>query len=102
MCFWQGNSAQDVLYSPVPPVGALQFVQVVIQSWNSFLETLALACVDHNLSRLAAGLHGISRKDLPVIKHTLWEGLARGVGTKVSSEAFKGGKKKQEVIHNVQ
>lgn len=59
--------------------GALQFVQVVIQSWNSFLETLALACVSHDLSRLAVGIHGISREDLPVIKHALWEGLARGV-----------------------
>lgn len=36
--------------APVP----LQFVQVVIQSWNSFLETLALACISHNLSRLGA------------------------------------------------
>lgn len=34
--------------------GALQLVQVVIQSWNSFLETLALACIGHNLSRFAA------------------------------------------------
>lgn len=68
--------------------GALQFVQVVIQSWNSFLETLALACICHNLSRLAAGLHGISRKDLPVIKHTLWKSLTRSVGTKVSGETF--------------
>lgn len=72
--------------------GALQFVQVVIQSWNSFLETLALACIGHNLRRLAAGIHGISREYLPVIEHTLGEGLTRGVGTKVSSEAFEGKK----------
>lgn len=66
----------------------LQFVQVVIQSWNSFLETLALACISHDLRRLAAGLHGISRKDLPVIEYTLWEGLTRSVGTKVSGETY--------------
>lgn len=105
--FLASNSAHDVLYSPVPlwecegrkgemnaPV-PLQFVQVVIQSWNSFLETLTLACISHDLSRLGAGFHGISRKDLPVIKHTLWEGLTRCVGTKVSSEAF--GEKNKEL-----
>lgn len=68
--------------------GTLQFVQIVIQSWNSFLKTLALTCIGHDLRWLAAGLHGISRKDLPVIEDTLWEGLTRGVGTKVSGEAY--------------
>lgn len=80
--------------------GALQFVQVVIQSWNSFLETLALTCIGHDLSRLGAGLHGISRKDLPVIEHALWEGLTRGVGTKVSGETC--GKKNKEIMPNIQ
>lgn len=47
------------LYSPVPQWrggeggGSLQFIQVVIQSRDSFLKTLALTCISHDLKRLA-------------------------------------------------
>lgn len=64
----------------------LQFVQVVVQGWNTFLETLTFACLRHNDTRLGSRGHWVSREDLPMVKHTLREGLATGVGTKVRSE----------------
>lgn len=64
----------------------LHFVQVVIQGWDAFLETLAFTCFRHNNTRLASGVHGVSGEDLPVVEHTLWEGLATSVGTQVSCE----------------
>ena len=65
----------------------LQFVQIVFQEWDTFLETLAFACLRHNYTRLGCCNQWVSWHDLPMVKHTLWEGLATSVGTKVSSEA---------------
>lgn len=67
----------------------LQFVQVVVQGWDTFLETLAFACVGDNNTRLACSVHWVSREDLPMVEHTLGEGLATSVGTKVSCETWK-------------
>lgn len=67
--------------------GPLQFVQVVVQSWDAFFETFTFACIRDNNTRLGCGLHGVSWEDLPVVEHALWEGLATGVGTQVSCEA---------------
>lgn len=64
----------------------LHFVQVVVQSWNAFLQTLAFACFRYNRTRLCCGIHWVSWKDLPMVKHTLREGLATSVWTKVSCE----------------
>ena len=64
----------------------LQLVQVVVKGWNALLHTLALACVSDNNSWFGFRRHGVARQDLPVVKHTLWEGLAASVGSQVSSE----------------
>lgn len=64
----------------------LQFVQVVVQGWDTFLETLTFASLCHNNARLGCSIHWVSWEDLPVVKHTLWEGLATGVGTEISCE----------------
>lgn len=67
----------------------LQFVQVVVQGRDTFLKTLTFACLHHNVTGLGSRGHGVSWEDLPVVKHTLWEGLATGVGTKVCSETWR-------------
>lgn len=64
----------------------LQFVQVVIQGWDTFLQTLAFTCLSDNNTRLGCRFHWVSREDLPMVEHTLWEGLATSVGTEVSCE----------------
>lgn len=64
----------------------LQFVQVVVQSWDTFLETLALACVSNDDTGFGSSFHWVSREDLPMVEHTLWEGLAASVGAEVSCE----------------
>ncbi len=96
-------SAHCVLYSPVPQcrlkfVGKggmrqagsrlLQFVQVVVQGWDALLETLTFACLCDNSTRLGCRVHWVSREDLPMVEHALWEGLATSVGTKVSCETW--------------
>jgi hypothetical protein len=51
----------------------LQLVEEVIQRWDSLLETLTFPTFCYDLSWLAVGLKWISRQDLPMIKHILWE-----------------------------
>ncbi len=68
-------------------VGGLQFIQIVVQWWNSFFKPLTFPdFLDHKCGS-AALLEGISWQDLPMVKHTLREGLASGVGTQISSES---------------
>lgn len=76
----------------------LQFVQVVVQGWDTFLETFTFACLHDNYAGLACRLHWVSWKDLPVVEHTLWEGLATSVGTKVSCETWEGTEQKHVSI----
>lgn len=67
----------------------LQFVQVVIQGWDTFLETFTFTRLHHNYTRLGCSFHRVSWEDLPMVKHTLREGLATGVGAKVSGETWE-------------
>ncbi len=97
--------AHCVLYSPVPQcrltfVGKeewdksqagsrlLQFVQELFQGWDTLIETLTFACLCDNSTRLGCRVHWVSREDLPMVEHALWEGLATSVGTKVSCETW--------------
>lgn len=70
-------------------VVSLQFVQVVVQGWDALLQPLALAGLCHDLERLGGAVAGVSRENLPVVKHTLREGLPAGVGAQVSGETWK-------------
>ena len=67
--------------------GNLQFVQEVVQGRDAFLQAFALACLSHHLAGAASVVKGVPGQDLPVVKHTLWEGLATCVGSQVSGEA---------------
>ena len=65
----------------------LQLVQVVVKSWDALFQALAFAGVSNHLRGFGGRVRGVALKDLPVVKHTLGEGLAPGVGAKVSGEA---------------
>lgn len=67
----------------------LQLVQVVVQGWETLLETLAFACDGHNFTRFARGILGVVTHDLPMVKHTLWECLATSVGSEICRETWK-------------
>lgn len=41
----------------------------------------------HDLVRSSAEFHRVTRQDLPVIEHALWESLTTGVGAQIGSEA---------------
>lgn len=66
----------------------LQFVQVVVQGWDTFFETFTFTCLKDNYTRLGCGIQWVSREDLPMVEHALWEGLATSVGTQVSCETW--------------
>ena len=81
----------------VPPSGRLsggrlQLVQEVVQGWDAFLQAFALACLRHHLTGAAGVVKGVTGQDLPVVEHTLGEGLATRVGPQVSGEACRRGK----------
>merc|ERR1719391_1959607 len=65
----------------------LHFVQVIVQGWWAGFQPLPLLALLNNLVGLGAVSKGTSWKDLPVVEHALWEGLASGVGPQVSCEA---------------
>lgn len=67
----------------------LQFVQVVVQCRDTLLETLAFTCFCHNHRRLGGDLEGISGEGLPVVEHTLREGLATSIGAQISRETLE-------------
>ena len=76
----------------VPPngglsVGHLQLVQEVVQGWDAFFQAFALAHLRHHLTGAAGVVKRVTGQDLPVVEHTLGEGLATHVGPQVSSEA---------------
>ena len=76
----------------VPPDGGLsrgrlQLVQEAVQGWDAFFQAFALACLCHHLTEAAGIVKGVTGQDLPVVEHTLGEGLAARVGPRVSSEA---------------
>ena len=80
----------------VPPDGGLsrgrlQLVQEVVQGWDAFFQAFALARLRHHLTRAAGVVKGVTGQDLPVVEHTLGEGLAARVGPQVSSEACRRG-----------
>ena len=76
----------------VPPDGGLsgghlQLVLEVVQGWDAFFQAFALAHLRHHLTGAAGVVKRVTRQDLPVVKHTLGEGLVTYVGPQVSSEA---------------
>lgn len=81
-----GRAGGTVQRVAVP--GCLQFVQEVVQRWDAFLQAFALAGLGYHLAGTAAVVKGVPRQDLPVVKHTLGEGLATSVGSKVGGEAY--------------
>ena len=64
----------------------LQLVQVVVKSWDALFQALAFAGVSNDLRGFGGRLGGVALQDLPVVKHTLGERLAPGVGAEVSGE----------------
>lgn len=40
----------------------------------------------HDLVRSRVGLHRVTRQNLPVIEHALWESLTAGIGAQISGE----------------
>ena len=72
--------------------GRLQLVQEVVQGRDAFFQALALARLRHHLTGAAGVVKGVTGQDLPVVEHTLGEGLAARVGPQVSSEACRRGK----------
>lgn len=56
--------------------GVLQLVEVVVQLRDALLQALALSRLSYNLVGLGSFVHGVTGHNLPVIKHTLGEGLA--------------------------
>ncbi|GIX64180.1 uncharacterized protein BcabD6B2_36150 [Babesia caballi] len=60
--------------------------RVLVEAGNLGLQTLPLPDGKHNLVQLGALLEGVAIHQLPVVKHTLREGLAGGAGTKGSGE----------------
>lgn len=65
----------------------LQFVKIISKVWVTRFQSLPCLGGLDNLVRLGALLEWISGENLPVVKHTLREGLASGVGSQVSGEA---------------
>lgn len=65
----------------------LQLVQEVVQGRDALLQAFALARLSHHLAGAAGVVEGVSGQDLPVVKHTLGEGLTTRVGPQVGSEA---------------
>ena len=64
----------------------LQFVQIVVEGRNALLQTFAFPNVSDNLEGFAGGVAGVSLENLPVVKHTLREGLASSIAAEVSGE----------------
>jgi hypothetical protein len=59
----------------------------VVDTWNFHLDTLALTHVQYDLTNLGGSIKRRStRKDLPVVKDLLWEGLSRGGLAKITVE----------------
>ena len=65
----------------------LHFVKEVVKSGNSFLESLALSGVGHDNVGFRGGIARVSGEDLPVIEHTLREGLSSSVGAEIGGES---------------
>merc|ERR1719430_149891 len=65
----------------------LHFVEVVVQRWRAGFQSLPFLDLLNNLVGLGAIRKGAAWKNLPVVKHALWEGLTPGVGPQVSCEA---------------
>lgn len=76
----------------------LQFVHVVVQRWDSLFQALAFTGLSDDHARLAIGYHGVTRQNLPMVEHTLREGLSASVGSQVSSEACM--RKKNEACYS--
>lgn len=69
-----------------PEVRALQFVQVVVQCRYTLFQTFAFPNFSDDLEGFAGRVTGVSLEDLPVVKHTLREGLTTSVTAQVSCE----------------
>ena len=71
-----------------PAENPLQLVEVIGQVGKGILETLAFSGVHDDREGLAGGLGWVAGHDLPVVEDALREGLAAGVGAKVSGETW--------------
>lgn len=59
--------------------GVLQFVQIVVKGRYALLQTFAFPNFTDDLEGFAGRVAGVTREDLPVVEHTLREGLATSV-----------------------
>lgn len=69
-----------------PEVESLQFVQVVVEGRYALLQTFAFPNFTDDLEGFTGNVAGITREDLPVVKHTLRKGLSTSVTAQVSCE----------------
>lgn len=67
----------------------LEFVEVLVDIWETFLETLSLSDFVQHLLGLGLRVSWVAVQHLPVIEHALREGLATSVRAQVSSEAYR-------------
>ena len=64
----------------------LQLVEVVVQSWNGFLQSLAETDTLDDFTNFGCWVQSVTGAWLPVIKHALWEGLTSSIRPQVSGE----------------
>ncbi|GFE55699.1 elongation factor 2, putative [Babesia ovis] len=63
-----------------------KLVVELVEARDVSLQTLPLPNAKDDFVQLGTLLKGVTAHQLPVVKHTLWEGLTRGAGTKGGSE----------------
>lgn len=59
----------------------LQFIEILVQAWETFLKTLAFTDVCNDGVWFGGWISWISWEDLPMVEHALWESLSSGVGS---------------------
>lgn len=59
----------------------LQFIEILVQAWETVLKTLAFTDILHNGVWFGGWISWISWEDLPMVEHALWESLSSGVGS---------------------
>ena len=65
----------------------LHLVEIVVEGWDTLLESLSLSGIQDDLVWLASGLEWVSWEHLPMVEHALWEGLSSSVGAEISGES---------------
>jgi len=67
---------------------SLQLVEEVVEWWDALLETFAFSRIVDDSGWFGRWLKRVSGQDLPVVKDTLRECLATGIGAQISSETY--------------